>query len=193
METKDKLIWKIRRWFRWEAKHLHRDIAKGFKNLWEWFPIVWKDRDWDHHFILEVLKFKIQKNAKYIKNKDRYVGAERDSEIMMTCARLIQKIQDEEYDGEWANYLNEKMIFKKEESGDRSVLEFETISEDFQAYFNKYPLVYKRALIASGESEWRYTTISDKTISMWMSHYNHSRAKRILFALMERNIERWWD
>jgi hypothetical protein len=193
MEEKDKLIWKIQRWFLWEAKHLHRDIIKGIKNLWKWLPLVWKDRDWDHHFIFETLKFKIQNTAKYIKDKDRYVGAERDYEVMMTCVRLIQKIQDEEYDGEWTDYLNEKMIFKKEESGDMSILEFETISENFQSYYNKYPLVYKRALIASRGSKWPYTDISDETISMWMCHYNHTRAKRILFTLMERNIEKWWD
>ena len=34
--------WKLYRWFKWDAKHLHRDIAQGFKNLWKWLPIIWK-------------------------------------------------------------------------------------------------------------------------------------------------------
>ena len=52
----------------------------------------------------------------------------------------------------------------------------------------------KKALAASsGAERWPYSEISDQTLAMWMSHYNHRRAKRILFTLMERNIEKWWD
>ena len=194
METKDKLIWKIQRWFRWEAKYLHKDIIKGIKNLWKWFPLVWKDRDWDHHFILETLKFKIVNTANYIKSHDRYVGADRDYEVMMTCVRLIEKIQEEDYDGEWGNYINQKMTTKEIEGESSKILDFEIISENFKAYFDKYPNVHKKALVASsGAERWSYSEISDQTLAMWMSHYNHRRAKRILFTLMERNIEKWWD
>ena len=135
METKDKLIWKIQRWFRWEAKYLHKDIIKGIKNLWKWFPLVWKDRDWDHHFILETLKFKIVNTANYIKSHDRYVGADRDYEVMMTCVRLIEKIQEEDYDGEWGNYINQKMTTKEIEGESSKILDFEIISENFKIYF----------------------------------------------------------
>lgn len=194
METKDKLIWKIQRWFRWEAKYLHKDIIKGIKNLWKWFPLVWKDRDWDHHFIFETLKFKITNTANYIKSHDRYVGADRDYEVMMTCVRLIEKIQEEDYDGEWGNYINQKMTMKEIEGESSKILDFEIISENFKTYFDKYPNVHKKALAASsGAERWPYSEISDQTLAMWMSHYNHRKAKRILFTLMERNIEKWWD
>ena len=194
METKDKLIWKIQRWFRWEAKYLHKDIIKGIKNLWKWLPLVWKDRDWDHHFILETLKFKIVNTANYIKSHDRYVGADRDYEVMMTCVRLIEKIQEEDYDGEWGNYINQKMTTKEIEGESSKILDFEIISENFKTYFDKYPNVHKKALAASsGAERWPYSEISDQTLAMWMSHDNHRRAKRILFTLMERNIEKWWD
>ena len=194
METKDKLIWKIQRWFRWEAKHLHKDIIKGIKNLWKWFLLVWKDRDWDHHFIFETLKFKIANTANYIKSHDRYVGADRDYEVMMTCVRLIEKIQEEDYDGEWGNYINQKMTTKEIEGESSKILDFEIISENFKTYFDRYPNVHKKALAASsGAERWPYSEISDQTLAMWMSHYNHRRAKRILFTLMERNIEKWWD
>jgi len=194
METEDKLIWKIQRWFRQEAPYLHRTIANGIKNLWRWFPLVWKDRDWDHHYIFEVLKFKIANTAKYVGLKDRYVGADRDSEIMMTCVRLIDKVQNEIYDGEWYEYTDQKMITEEVEGGNIRIVDFEIISENFKAYFEKYPNVYKKALAASsGKERWPYTVVSDNSLAMWMSHYNHKRAKRILFTIMERNIENWWD
>jgi hypothetical protein len=199
MEIEDKLIWKIQRWFRQEAPYLHRTIANGIKNLWRWFPLVWKDRDWDHHYIFEVLKFKIENTSKYVRLKDRYVGVERDSEIMMTCVRLIDKVQNEIYDGEWYEYVDQKMITEEVEEGEEGNIklvkvDFEITSENFKSYFKKYPNVYKKALAASsGAERWPYTEISDQSLAMWMSHYNHKRAKRILFTLMERNIENWWD
>ena len=38
-------------------KYQHKYIKYGVQNLYKWFWIIWKDRDWDHHYIFEVLKF----------------------------------------------------------------------------------------------------------------------------------------
>ena len=186
--------WKLYRWFRWDAKHAHRDIAQGFRNLWKWFPLVWKDRDWDDHFIFEALKFKIENTAKYIKKNDRYIGCERDVQIMMTCVGLIEKIQDQFYDLEHTDYMDQKFSFEKIENSDLSKLNIETISQNLSDYFSKHPNTYRRALKSSMTREkGHYSEVSDQTLAMWMSHYNHNRARKILFSLMERNIEKWWD
>ena len=55
---------KIINWWRWEGKNYHRNFIKGIKNLFKWFPIVWKDRDWDDHFIFEIIHYQ-QFFAKY--------------------------------------------------------------------------------------------------------------------------------
>ena len=186
--------WKLYRWFRWDAKHAHRDIAQGFRNLWKWFPLIWKDRDWDDHFIFEALKFKIENTAKYIEKNNRYIGCERDVQTMMTCVRLIEKIQNQFYDLEHTDYMDQKFSFEKIEDSDLSKLNIETISENLSDYFSKHPNIHRRALKSSITREkWYYNEVSDQTLAMWMSHYNHNRARKILFSLMERNIEKWWD
>ena len=190
----DKTIWKIRRWILNDLPYLHKDLAKGIKNLWKWFPLVWKDRNWDDHFIFEALKFKIKNTAKYIKKNDRYIGCERDVQIMMTCVRLIEKIQDQFYDLEHTDYMEQEFSFEKIENSDLSKLNIETISQNLSDYFSKHPNIYRRALKSSITKEkWHYSEVSDQTLAMWMAHYNHNRARKILFALMERNIEKWWD
>jgi hypothetical protein len=30
-------------------------------------------------------------------------------------------------------------------------------------------------------------------IAMEIAHENHERARKLLFKILERNIERWWD
>jgi hypothetical protein len=194
MKEYNEWYWKLYRWFRWDAKHAHREIAQGFRNLWKWFPLIWKDRDWDDHFIFEALKFKIENTAKYIEKNDRYIGCERDVQTMMTCVRLIEKIQNQFYDLEHTDYMDQKFSFEKIEDSDLSKLNIETTSENLSDYFSKHPNIHRRALKSSITREkWHYSEVSDQTLAMWMSHYNHNRARKILFALMERNIEKWWD
>ncbi len=89
--------WKLYRWFRWNFKYQHKYIKYGIQNLYKWFWIIWKDRDWDHHYIFEVLKFKLEKQAKHLAEVGFHNDAQRDAELMMTCVRLIDKLQNEYY------------------------------------------------------------------------------------------------
>jgi hypothetical protein len=96
-EEYNKWYWKLYRWFRWEFKYQHKYIKYGVKNLYKWFWVIWKDRDWDHHYIFEVLKFKLEKQAKHLADVGFHNEAQRDAELMMTCVRLINKLQNEYY------------------------------------------------------------------------------------------------
>jgi len=89
--------WKLYRWVRWELPYQHKYIKYGIKNLYKWFWVIWKDRDWDHHYIYQVLKFKLEKQAKHLADVGFHNDAQRDAELMMTCVRLINKLQNEEY------------------------------------------------------------------------------------------------
>jgi len=54
---------RTRLWWKFEGRYYHKDIINGVKNLYKWFPIVWKDRDHDHYFIYETLRFKLEQHA----------------------------------------------------------------------------------------------------------------------------------
>ena len=105
-EEYNEWYWRLYRWFRWEFKYQHKYIKYGIQNLYKWFWVIWKDRDWDHHYIFEVLKFKLEKQAKHLIEFGYHESAQRDAELMMTCVRLIEKIQEESYYHEFydANY-----------------------------------------------------------------------------------------
>ena len=96
-EEYNEWYWKLYRWFRWEFKYQHKYIKYGVQNLYKWFWVIWKDRDWDHHYIFEVLKFKLEKQAKHLGERNWHESSKREAELMMTCVRLINKIQNEEY------------------------------------------------------------------------------------------------
>ena len=96
-EEYNEWYWKLYRWFRWEFKYQHKYIKYGIQNLYKWFWVIWKDRDWDHHYIFEVLKFKLEKQAKHMAEDGNHTTAQRDAELMITCVRLINKLQNEDY------------------------------------------------------------------------------------------------
>jgi len=162
------------------------------KNLFRWLPIIWKDEDWDQHFIYEILKFKLKNQAKYIGGHDRHTSAKRDAEIMNLCTRLIDKVQEEYYSMEYLDYYKNNIKFNPIEGSSNFELKSEYISDTLNEYFNKYPLVYnyvvtKHDLVESDDHE------TKRKIAYYMSKVNHERARKLLFKVMERNIERWWD
>jgi hypothetical protein len=190
----DEIYWKF---IGWRLKQFKVSV----KNLIRWFPIIWKDRDWDDHYIWELMKNKLRWQAKYIGDRDWHTRAELDARRMRLCANLIDKVQDEFYSSEYMDYHESDFNWLDiPDRPDYKKLEIETKSERFDAFFKKYPLVYKKVLadkklqIFSIEPREGETEIDVKQrIAMNMGYYNHNRARKLLFKIMEENIEGWWD
>ena len=182
-------------WWRRDGKYLHLEFKRGIKNLIYWFPIIWRDRNWDSHYIFEILKHKLKAQSKYIGGRDIHTQAKRDAEIMMTCVRLMKLIQDEHYSSEYSDYHISTHWF--EDIPDKpgySIWESKQLKENFDDYFKKYPLVYKRVLAGEGPFQPISFKQEDKQrIAMNIGHINHDRARKLLFKIMEQNIEKWWD
>ena len=193
---------RLLRWWEFEGRYYHKDFIIGVKNLWKWFPVIWKDRDYDHAFIYYILKFKLGNQAKYISKHDRYLRAKRDSETMLLCSRLIERCVDDFYGMEYTEYHVSKFNFVgiTDEDGlpenfkGLSRLEIDEVSENFDDYFKKYPRQYKKVL--SGEINRFNTLVSEKdkkTIAMEIAHENQFRCQNLLFKIMNENIHNWWD
>jgi hypothetical protein len=162
-----------------------KQFFKRIYNLYRWLPIIWKDQDWDDFYIFEILKFKLKNQAEYIGGKDRYIGAKRDAEIMMLCTRLIDKIQDEWYGREYLDYQKSEMKFIPSESHPGSYeMEFEELSEHYDDYFKKYPLIYRMVPDLNASKD---------RIAFQMARINEERAHKLLFTILEQNIRKWWD
>jgi hypothetical protein len=179
---KDKWHWKLRRWIKNDLPYLHKNFARGVKNLWKWFPIIWQDRDWDQYYIYKVLQFKLKNQAKYIGNRDWHTGAKRDAEKMMTCVRLIDKIVDEYYGMEYMDYYDYDMNFPE------GRLVMNITKDDLDNYFAMYPLTLKKTEAQYGD---KGKDRSSKAMLMGMDR--QEIARKLLFKILEQNIEGWWD
>ena len=75
-----------------------RNIKQGIKNLKDWFPIVWKDKDWDYHYILLLMRFKLEKMDKLFRSDNVHItNAERHADEMKECVLLLDRIIEDEY------------------------------------------------------------------------------------------------
>ena len=183
-------------WWNHDGKYYHKYFKQGIKNLWYWFPIIWKDKNWDQDYIYEVLKHKLKAQAKYISDNNRHTRAKQDARRIIICTKLIQSCQDETYATEYINYFEDKHWFEPCEGwSGYSTWESETLYENFSDYFKKYPLVYKKVMKGEGPFTLDGKDEDDlkKVIAMNIAHLNQDRARKLLFKIMEENIEKWWD
>ena len=181
-------------WWEHNGRYLGNEFIRGIENLWYWLPVIWKDRNWDHQFIFDILSHKLKAQSAYIGGRGIHVSAERDAEIMMTCVRLIEKVQDEWYNMEYMDYHKTKHWFEPcEDKPGYSTWESRELEENFDDYFAKYPLIYKRVMNDEGVFNREGREDDKHIIAMNIAHINHDRARKLLFKLMEQNIEGWWD
>jgi hypothetical protein len=193
---KPNIFERISLWWRFQGRYYHKDIIRGIKKLWYWFPVIWKDRDYDDHFIFEVLKHKLKAQAKYIGENDRHTRAQQDARRMRLCVRLIDKIQDESYQMEYMDYHKDRTWFTPcKDKPDYSLYNCETVTENFNDYFKKYPLIHKRVVKGEGifTLDGRDDSEIKKIIAMNISHINQERVHKLLFKILEQNIRKWWD
>ncbi len=69
---------------------------ESIQRIFEYLPIIWKDRDWGEHYIYRVLAYKIARTRKQMggspkTNKFKYIKQ------MRTCELLLGRLERDEY------------------------------------------------------------------------------------------------
>jgi hypothetical protein len=172
-----------------------RNFILSVKNLICWFSVIWKDRDFDDHYIWEILKFKLIKQAAYTSKNDRHTQSKYDAQKMMLCVRLIEKIQDEYYGCEYMDYHDINVLFTKcLDRPNNYEMNAETISEKFDDYFNKYKASVRKVLADKSLHVFKLNGDDYRRhLAMNVARYNEIKAQNLLFNLLNRDIRGWWD
>lgn len=178
-------LWnKIRLWWKFEGRYYKRNFIDGVKNLYYWFPIIWKTRAWDYGFTYDMLEFKLKETSNYISKKRRFVGWEFVTRDIKICIELIKKLREDFYSSEYTDYLESEFEFiPVENEPELSRMKVTTIEDNLDIYFNKYPRLYEK-----------YAHLNDRErIAIWISRDVHVKARKLLFKIIEEKIESWWD
>jgi endonuclease III-like uncharacterized protein len=102
---------------------------------------------------------------------------------------LIDKFKDETYLHEYFDYVDEKIWFEKVEGAGYYNMKSETLVDNLDEYFKKYPLLKKQA-----EQHHFYKQNPDRaTLAISMGLIQHDRAKRLIFELLNHHVQKWWE
>lgn len=115
-------------------KRLYYGLIYGIPNLFIWFKVIWKDRDWDNYHIYVLLCFKLNRMAKSFEKYDIHVDAEKKVQQLKLCVLLLERLIADEYaEAEWdkaIDYKNWKIgeVLTEE---DKRLLKIAQIKEDY--------------------------------------------------------------
>lgn len=67
------------------------------ERLWAYVPILYKDQDWDQHYLLALLEFKIRRMAKAHEEDKYHANAHIYARQLRVCAELLKRMQKFDY------------------------------------------------------------------------------------------------
>lgn len=98
------ISWKVRNFY--DNYLTIRSIKDGIKNLIKWFPLIWKDRNFDQGYLYDILYFKLGEMQKFFESDNTYsMDAKEYAKQIKECRELLYRIinetiEDENWDGE---------------------------------------------------------------------------------------------
>lgn len=96
MRIHTKIYYTIKRYIINTKDFFHYDISRGIRNLVRWFPIIWKDRNYDQYFIYVLLHKKLSLTEKCLRN-GYHLYAEKTADQIKLCVLLLDRLIKDEY------------------------------------------------------------------------------------------------
>jgi len=165
-----------------------RNFLTSCNNLIKWFPTIWYDRDWDGHFILKILQKKIEFQRKELVNANRHTRIESDNRDMTLALNLLERVKEEYYSLECMDYWDSEIVFDDvPENPKLKSIEVNTTTERYDDYLSKYPSSVRAVVKEHGEQD------DKQRLCLLVSYYNHKKANKLLFRVLEERLAYWWD
>ena len=143
-----------------------RNIKTGISNLVKWFPTIYNDRDWDHYYIYSIWYKKFDNMDKFF-NSDKSWTAKSEGivEQIHEVKLLCEKLMKDDY-------LEEALKTFDEKYGEIEL--FKIVDNKLEHNVDEETL-----------SEYRECgKLADK---------NREDNKEMLFDLLRKNIDNFWD
>lgn len=155
-----------------------RRFLRKIRRIFEYLPVIWKNEDFDHHYIFTLLKYKLERTKKSFKESKIYDHSINIQKIE-TAIRLLDIVIEEQY------------VYDIDETF------CEILGKDVKISLNFYPdkddpELFGITLQIDGrdmteEEEELYQKVTKEC------YKKQRRAQRVLFEFLDHNIQSWWD
>ena len=69
-------------------------MIQGIKNIIKWFPIIWRDRDFDWEFLANIMQFKMQNMSDYFKTADITEDSPQMAKELLICVEALKRMKE---------------------------------------------------------------------------------------------------
>ena len=73
-------------------------FRKGVENIIAYAPIIWRDRDFDSNYLLELMEFKFRRMADSFDKYGHHENSEKDVAELKECAAICYRIREETHE-----------------------------------------------------------------------------------------------
>jgi hypothetical protein len=149
-----------------------KKIYNKIKRLIRYIPVIWNSEEFDYRYSLELFKMKLEDIASFLESDKAWSArAKYDASRIRMVLRLMDKVYDEEYSIEW--------ITEIEKIYGNNIFDFE---------MEKGYLKYKYEDLPNAEE-----IRNKKRELFYKSLEKHKKAHKLLWKVIEHNIQHWWD
>jgi len=153
-------------------------IPYGTKNLIRWFPTIWNDRNYDQYFIYVVLRKKLQLTEDCLRN-GCHLYAEKTADQVKICSHILDRLIKDEY------HLH---AFKRhDEIWGEADFKFEKIED--RPGFSSLHITHENVKNDKDKEQER----KDFKGAVKKEQDLRSQDLDLLFKLMRKHIQGWWD
>lgn len=150
---------------------------RKIKRVIDFLPMIWKGYDFDSGYATELFAYQLERIADFLEsNRAMAMDAKMRASKIRTALRLMKKVEDEDYAMEYQDRIQEKY------GNDAYKFEFKDIGNDL------FELRWSYQDYPNADEIEKFVEIEFKK-----SQQKQARAKRILWAYIEHNIDSWWD
>lgn len=158
--------------------HTIYDIRHGIKNLIDWFPVIWQDRDWDHWFLYKIMHKKLERMEYLQRTYGHHVDNIKTADQIKVCKLLLARLIEDDY-------LMNATKYHEEKWGELELVTEEIPGTDLFSVKTKtgIPLTEKEKEIEQ---------------KLRLDKYKHGDKMKeqdldLLFKIMRKHIQGWWD
>lgn len=151
------------------------------KNVFKWLPVIWNQYDFDYVYSVDVFKFQLEKQADYLdSDKSNTLCVKNKAKRIRMILRLMDKVYCGDYELEYIDKFEE--IYGK---GSSELSFVETENPSLLSMKRKYELTENEDKVE--EMNQTYHTLFLKSVK------KQKRAHKLLWDLIEHNIQSFWD
>ena len=170
-----------------KIKGFFRNIRIGIPNLIKWTPIIWEDRDWDQYFLYVILQFKLKQMEKLQREYGISVNSNDYADQMKTCILLLDRIIK-------GDYLTNSLKPHEEKWGELR-LDFKETSDETFRDIDGGEKLYEGTFSVEKVTTPEGKEQENKERMRLYKHVDNLEKQDLdlLFKLMRKHIEGWWD